>query len=40
MPIYTYRAKNLKGEEISDSTEFNSLEALEASMTEKGYFIV
>jgi type IV pilus assembly protein PilC len=40
MPIYQYKAKNLKGEEIMGEFEGASQEALEFMLREKGYFLV
>lgn len=40
MPIYTFRAKNLNGEELSGTQEFKSLEVLKAMLTDQGYFLI
>ena len=40
MPIYTFRAKNLKGEELSGTQEFKSLEVLKTMLTGQGYFLI
>ncbi len=40
MPLYQYKAKNLKGEELAGEFEGASQEALEYMLREKGYFLV
>jgi Type II secretory pathway, component PulF len=40
MPIYTFRAKNLNGEELSGTQDFKSLEVLKAMLTDQGYFLI
>ena len=40
MPIYTFKAKNLNGEELSGTQEFKSLEVLKAMLTDQGYFLI
>jgi len=40
MPIYTFKAKNLSGEELSGTQDFKSLEVLKAMLTDQGYFLI
>ena len=40
MPIYTYRAKNLSGEQLSGTQDFKSLEFLKAMLSDQGYFLI
>jgi type IV pilus assembly protein PilC len=40
MPIYTYTAKNLKGESLDGEYEAISVDALEQMLRSKGYFLV
>lgn len=39
MPLYTYTAKNLRGEEVHSSQEAGSLEELKQIVFEKGYYL-
>lgn len=39
MPVYAYKAKNLKGEALSGTHESSSLETLKAMLHEQGYFL-
>jgi len=40
LPVYTYTAKNLKGEEMSGEYETATVDSLEQMLNQKGYFIV
>ncbi|MDP4093449.1 MAG: type II secretion system F family protein, partial [Bacillota bacterium] len=40
MPTYSYRAKNLKGEELKGTYDTTMQESLEFMLNEKGYFLV
>lgn len=40
MPIYTFRAKSLSGEELSGTQEFVSIEVLKAKLTDQGFFLI
>lgn len=40
MPLYTYKAKNLKGEELSGDYDTSSLETLKAMLNDQGYFLI
>ncbi len=40
MPLFTYRAKNLKGEELTGEYETTTLGSLEHMLKERGYFLV
>lgn len=40
MPVYTFRAKKLNGEELTGTQEFASLEVLKAMLSDQGFFLV
>ncbi|MDR3543328.1 MAG: type II secretion system F family protein [Desulfosporosinus sp.] len=40
MPLYIYKAKNLKGEELAGDYETSSLEMLKTMLHEQGYFLI
>ncbi|MBC2721801.1 type II secretion system F family protein [Desulfosporosinus sp.] len=40
MPIYTFRAKKLNGEELTGTQDFSSLEVLKAMLSDQGYFLI
>jgi len=40
MPIYTFRAKNLAGEEFSGTQDFKSVDVLKGMLADQGFFLV
>ncbi|SDH92353.1 type II secretion system F family protein [Desulfosporosinus hippei] len=40
MPIYTFRAKKLNGEELTGTQEFASIEVLKAMLSDQGFFLI
>ncbi|KGK86348.1 type II secretion protein F [Desulfosporosinus sp. HMP52] len=40
MPIYTFRAKKLNGEELTGTQEFASIDVLKAMLSDQGFFLI